>query len=281
MRRVSGLLALSLVATSVLGLLVSAQGVTATKANKQSTSVLLGKKVAEKSDFSTGWNILDWSSSTGTDVESVFVQGHVDPTTGMKSVGVNHGNLGATTLSAVKRVALKAGKTYQFKVKYFISISLVDLNETYIDFNGQKRVNQPTPGDGEWYTETITPTEDMTYQVAFKMKTLKGSTGTMMLSFDGDDAFSEVIDKPNPVKNVKNSISGMGNPGYHIVVKDQQDGKPSKQIGSGDVTDSGMFNVTTTRDLVNNETLYVYQQNDNGDSSDSVEYVVKLPEAQD
>lgn len=214
----------------------------------------------DANSLNANWNILEYETPSAIPVDELFRQGLYDANKQQYSVGINAGNLDQTKLTTVKRFKLEKGKTYKLDVNYYISMSNVNLKNTYIDFNGEERINTPTSAGGQKYSKVITPDKDETYKITLKLETFQGANVTMMLSYGKGEGLVKMPDKPtvDPVKANQDIVTGTGTPGNTILVKNIN----GVEIGRAIVTSDGEYSVKVNEPLIEGEILRVYQMSD-------------------
>lgn len=225
----------------------------------------------EAMDISKDWSVVTWLPGVaGTAVEDIFKQGINNAATDEKSVVINEYNLRKTTFSAVKKVPMKKGVTYQVKFNYYMQTSGVDFNKTYISING-KKITEATTLAGKEVAETITPTQDMSYDIEFHFVTLDANRSHVFqkISFAGTSGgiIEDQLKAPqvNPAYDTQTEVTGFGNTvGDTILVKDSVNGSPGNLLGSAQVENDKSYTVTTNRGLRGDEELYVYEQTPTG-----------------
>lgn len=217
-------------------------------------------------NLNENWKITNWYSQDQESPERIFKQSQYNASTDQYEVGINAADLGPTRMTSIRQFELKKGTTYKIKVNFFISMNRVNLDETYIDFNGHRRFNQPTPNTGQVYEEEVTPTQDEVYTITMNLDCYKGANVTMLLNYGDGDGFHEQVPSPTVdlIKAGHSGVTGSGLPGYNIIVKDEQNGQPGNIIGTGIVDNDGYYQLTINRPAIADEYFYVYQANSDG-----------------
>ncbi|GEM_PF-4727218 len=226
-------------------------------------------------DVSTGWNVTDFSSSLGADVDSIFSQEHINEDLNQKMAMANFASIGESTFTAERIIHLEKGRTYSFNLVYAMEYTMG--GSGYIDFNGDRRESDSTSEDKK-YEKEITPTEDMDYKIVIHYDVPKGANGYFKVGYDLDKGGITVdeskleapIVSPQPEASTK-LVTGTAVAGNTITVKDSEE----TVLGTAVVGDDGRFSVTTSRILRYKETLFVTQKNAKVESEPIEVIVVK------
>lgn len=226
-------------------------------------------------DITTGWDVIDYSSSQGIPVSDVFKLGVVNTTLKQKMAMSQFANIGNAEFLASNTIKMLAGRTYSLKLVY---AQLYNLTGTgYIDFNGEKMEATNNPAD-QTYVKVIKPDQDMDYTIKVYYKTPVNGNGYFKVGFNTEDGgvTEEVSKIPAPIvtpapEASSKIVEGTGIPGKQVIVMDS-----SQEILGEDLVDAeGKYRVTTSRSLIYHEELSVIQKDDDLESEPTKVLVVK------
>lgn len=226
-------------------------------------------------DITTGWDVIDYSSSQGIPVNDVFKLGVENGTLKQKMAMSQFANIGNAEFLATKTIKMQAGRTYSLKLIY---AQLYNLTGTgYIDFNGEKMEATNNPAD-RTYVKTLKPDQDMDYTIKVYFKTPVNGNGYFKVGFNTEDGgvTEEVSKIPAPIvtptpEASSNVVEGTALPGNQVIVTDSS----QEIIGQGLVDSVGKYIVTTNRPLIYHEELSVIQKDDELESEPTKVIVVK------
>lgn len=217
----------------------------------------VGEKVEENFDVSKGWEVEDYNSDLGIDIDKVFRQGMSNPDGTMNYATINFGNIGNANFIAKKTIKMKKNHEYKLNLNYGIRLSAGVVGS--IDFNGTKK--DVSVSGNPAYEETIVAKEDMDYVITMEFTTPMETTAYLMVGYNPQlgDGITESADvKPPTViapEANQNIVKGAGEPGSRIIVKDSS----GIELGSGAVQANKSFSIETSRDLIFGEFLSVTQ----------------------
>ena len=226
-------------------------------------------------DITTGWNVIDYSSSQGIPVSDVFKLGVVNATLKQKMAMSQFANIGNAEFLATKTIKMQAGRTYSLKLIY---AQLYNLTGTgYIDFNGEKMEATNNPAD-QTYVKVLKPDQDMDYTIKVYYKTPVNGNGYFKVGFNTEDGgvTEEVSKIPAPIVSPapeasSKIVEGTGVSGNQVIVTDSS----QEILGQTLVDTEGKYTVTTNRPLIYHEELSVIQKDDELESEPTKVLVVK------
>lgn len=184
--RISKIIMTSAIVLAGIGLSIPASVNAQNISRAQST--MAAQPAKSTIDISTGWKILAYTSDVQPDVNQIFIQG-TDTTSGQRAALVQVGNMGDTTFTAQKTIAMKQGHKYDLDLIYaqFYSDPSDPTGHNdgngYIDFNGDKIVADKSHAD-KHYKKTITPTADMNYTITVSFKTTYPGNAYFKIGYD-------------------------------------------------------------------------------------------------
>ncbi|CAD5900448.1 hypothetical protein CMALT430_320003 [Carnobacterium maltaromaticum] len=213
-------------------------------------------------DVSTGWEVLDYTSSLNVGIDKVFAEGQVS-LSGVKYATTNFFNIGKSHFKATKTIPMKKGNIYSFDLVY--ALRPQGKASGYIDFNGTMLTE--TKLENTPYTERVVPSEDQNYIITMEF-TVPKNTGMFLMVGQGPNGgihVNPVVEIPtvNTPEAGTEKVFGTGKSGNTIKIMDAAD----KIIGTGVVKEDNTFEITTDRILLYNECLTVTQTNEAEESS--------------